>query len=260
MSHRKINNVGYKKYYPMSTNEDSTFCHYCGQEAGINVQLTWDHVPALNVMIPRELQGIRKVLIRACSECNGLASDTPHLDYLERHFWLKSKLLSRYKKLLISFDGVMICTEELDEYLSAVVFNHSITYESVLKRIGFGIKDIDDVDSPVLSLANKEGKRIKDILQEYLYSSPKASSDDEEDNDELYDNISRINIADEFVEDSFPYPYQEFISSEWKKWQVNILMMMQHFLLGVTHIQTELCLSYYLKYHHLNIMESHGQL
>lgn len=97
MEHRKVNNVGYKRIYPMSFSEDDTFCHYCGRSASSNLALHWDHVPALNVRIPEEYgiqHDIRRTLIRACAECNILASDVPHLDYLERHFWLKVSYLA----------------------------------------------------------------------------------------------------------------------------------------------------------------------
>lgn len=80
----------------MSEGKDDTFCHYCGREARVGLGLQWDHVPALNCAIPEDHQHISKTLVRACSECNLLASDIPHLDYLERHYWLKSKYLGRY--------------------------------------------------------------------------------------------------------------------------------------------------------------------
>ena len=65
--HRIVNNVGYKKIYPMSLSKDDGFCHYCGRLESTIVNLEWDHVPALNVKIPTEYGiefGIKKVLVR----------------------------------------------------------------------------------------------------------------------------------------------------------------------------------------------------
>lgn len=48
-NHRIVNNVGYKKIYPMSLDDDEGFCHYCGRCASQSLALHWDHVPPLNV-------------------------------------------------------------------------------------------------------------------------------------------------------------------------------------------------------------------
>lgn len=174
MSHRIINNVGYQKIYPMSLCEDDSFCHYCGRKPDILRALHWDHVPALNVRIPEGYDEIRKTLVRACSECNGLASDLPHLDYLERHFALKTLLIQRYHKLLL---GITTSAEELGlaleaQFLRACVHNLTVLREQILAAIGFGIHDLQQIESPFLKRKNAEGKTLAALLLEYLTAAP----------------------------------------------------------------------------------------
>jgi hypothetical protein len=171
----------------MSRVEDDTFCHYCGQEASPEVGLEWDHVPALNVAIPEYLSELRKTLIRSCGECNKLASDVPHLDYLERHFWLKGALLRRYKRLLLNFDGKFVSTDELDGMLSAVVTNGIRHYKETMFRIGFGIKDTSDIESPTLNLRNRAGVLLKTALEDFLYGLPTEEDDSELKLEETYE-------------------------------------------------------------------------
>ncbi|HIF9093899.1 TPA: hypothetical protein ACX6NR_002873 [Photobacterium damselae] len=205
MPHRKINNVGYKKLYPMSLIDDDSFCHYCGARASITVQLQWDHVPALNVKIPEGCEGIHKTLIRSCAECNNLASDVPHLDYLERHFWLKVALLRRYKRLLLAYDGTKVETKGLSDFLVATINNGEFKYKETMSRIGFGIKDVTEIDSPILSLKNKAGVKLSSALIDYLHGTP--CEDDDIDNDSS-DGLFK------YVDEELglpPYPYSDFI-------------------------------------------------
>lgn len=207
MNHRVVNDVGYKKIYPMSLFEDDTFCHYCGRSADVNLQLEWDHVPALNVSIPEEFNEIRKTLVRSCRECNSLASDTPHLDYLERHFWLKAAYLRRYKKLLVNGKRKDTKVAEYDDYLSAVISNGDFMYESILRAIGFGVKEIEQIESPILQVKDKTGKKIENVLLDYLIGIPTEEDDDIEDgfivDDGYLDNDN--DIGDK------PYTLNEFL-------------------------------------------------
>jgi hypothetical protein len=208
MTYRVTNNVGYKKIYPMSLMDDETFCHYCGRTAGIYLQLEWDHVPALNVKIPEEygLQfDIRKTLIRSCSECNGLATDTPHLDYLERHYWLKTAYLRRYKRVFVEGDPSKIKTVNLDIPDSKVP-----DLWTLLTMLGFGIKDVSLIHSPILEIRNKiTTKKIESLLIQYLTVTP-HDIDEEELMDDVIDevddhlNLNRepdIQFLEEFIFD-----------------------------------------------------------
>jgi len=172
MSHRILNNVGYRKIYPMSTFEDSTFCHYCGRKASLELRLEWDHVPALNVKIPEGCEDIRKTLVRSCNECNGIASDVPHMDYLERHFWLKAAYLRRYKRFLVNYNGKTLDTDGVTGYLLAAMKNADIRYEEILNAIGFGIKHIEQIDSPILQVRVKSNRLLANIISEYLHGIP----------------------------------------------------------------------------------------
>ncbi|WP_346350594.1 hypothetical protein N2M06_09100 [Oceanimonas sp. AH20CE76] len=205
MNHRKINNVGYKKIYPMSLHEDTTFCHYCGRKASVVLQLEWDHVPALNVKIPIEYDEVKKTLVRCCSECNSLASDIPHLDYLERHFWLKAAYLRRYKKLIVNDGNLAKKSEENNDYLNAVIENEKIKYESILSAIGFGIKSIDQIKSPILDVRTRSGRKVENILIEYLSGIPI------EDEDDYSINIEKTSPSATENLDRKPYKLEEFI-------------------------------------------------
>ncbi|HAS6168094.1 TPA: hypothetical protein I7158_20835 [Vibrio vulnificus] len=206
MSHRIINNVGYKKIYPMSLFDDDSFCHYCGQKPSPEVRLEWDHVPALNVSIPDYLEGIRKTLIRSCDECNRLASDIPHLDYLERHLWLKGALLRRYKRLLLAYDGETVSTKGLDDMLTATVVNGHFRYEETMRRIGFGIRDISDIDSPILALKNNAKIKLSAALTSFMFGIPT-----EEEDDKLSENLDMLDSDGEIDLGLPPFPYSDFI-------------------------------------------------
>lgn len=197
--HRIVNNVGYKKIYPMSSCEDDTFCHYCGRKASIELALHWDHVPALNVKIPPELVDIRKTLVRSCNECNLIASDVPHLDYKERHFWLKESYLIRYRTLLLAEGGQVGDVSHLDSYLTAVTKNENIRYLNILSAIGFGISSIADIESPILERKNVSGKKIKDVLSDHLYCPYSLEDEDEDEAPPLIDEDEAISIY-EFIE------------------------------------------------------------
>ncbi|MEZ9709303.1 hypothetical protein AB4254_11545 [Vibrio breoganii] len=208
MSHRKINNVGYKKLFPMSLFEDATFCHYCGRKANPETQLEWDHVPALNVTIPdiADCEHIRKTLIRSCRECNALASDHPHLDYLSRHLWLKGALIRRYKRLLLAFDGTEIDTSGLDPLLTATVNNNEFKYDETMHRIGFGIRDVSEIDSPILNLRNKAKIKLREALTAFMFGIPT-----EDDDDKPTDDIIRLDSDGENQLGLPPYSYPEFL-------------------------------------------------
>lgn len=203
MSHRIQNNVGYKKIYPMSNSEDDGFCHYCGRKPSITRSLEWDHVPALNVKIPPDCNEIRKTLVRSCKECNIIASDFPHMDYLERHFWLKGAYLRRYKRLLLNEGTEDIDTNQMNGYLRAVVKNGDIQHQEILNAIGFGIREINQIESPILALRTKKSKRILEhIIIEHLHGVPDIEDDDEP----LLDVITQKD------EDSVPpYHVKEFV-------------------------------------------------
>lgn len=156
----------------MSFCEDDTFCHYCGRYPSIGNGLEWDHVPALNVKIPEDCDGVRKTLVRSCRECNSMASDIAHLDYIERHFWLKAAYLRKYKKILVNEGDYGEESDYEDSLLRGVIFNAKKNYEDILYAIGFGIKSIDEIESPVLNLKTKSKKRISSLLLGYINGSP----------------------------------------------------------------------------------------
>ncbi|WP_027672622.1 hypothetical protein [Rheinheimera baltica] len=208
MSHRIVNNVGYKKIYPMSLYEDDSFCHYCGRSPDILNQLEWDHVPALNVKIPEDYTDIKKTLIRACKECNGLASDVPHLDYLERHFWLKTAYLRRYKRLIMNEGAVEEEASLDDPYLNATINNAKLRYQQLLDGIGFGIKDISQIDSPILEVRTKKGRKISNLLVGHLRGFP--SEQDEQDEEELKTKKNET-IVDSAHETSGYCSYDDFV-------------------------------------------------
>lgn len=212
MSHRIVNNVGYKKLFPMSLFEDDTFCHYCGRAADILNPLEWDHVPALNVKIPEEYSDIKKTLIRACRECNGLASDVPHLDYLERHFWLKAAYLRRYKRFLVCEGLSDDINNHDDPYLRAAINNSQLRYQQLLDGLGFGIKDISQIDSPILNVTTKKKRKISTLIIGHLRGFPS----EQDDNDEPEIKINK-SIEYNTVEDSHFCTYDhfvEFVASE----------------------------------------------
>lgn len=206
MSHRIVNNIGYKKLFPMSLFDDGSFCHYCGQKSSPEVQLEWDHVPALNVTIPDYVEGIRKTLIRSCGECNRLASDIPHLDYLERHLWLKGALIRRYKRLLLAFDGTSVSPQGLDDYLTATIKNGQFRYEETMRRIGFGIRDISDIESPILHLKNNAKVKLSEALTAFMFGVPT-----EEDDDKPSENLHLLDSDGEVDLELPPFPYNDFI-------------------------------------------------
>ncbi len=204
MSHRIQNDVGYKKIYPMSNDEDSTFCHYCGRKADITRRLEWDHVPALNVKIPEYGTEIRKTLIRACGECNRLASDLPHMDYIERHLWLKGAYLRRYKRILVNEGCEGVEVKDVTGFLLAFLKNSKIQYEELLKAIGFGICSIDQIESPILQVRTKKGRKIEYIIMDHLYGGPLDDSDDEP------EDLGKIVVEEEDL-GAIPYLVDEFI-------------------------------------------------
>jgi hypothetical protein len=202
MSHRIVNNVGYYKIYPMSFGEDLTFCHYCGRKSGVDVQLEWDHVPALNVRLPFDADDLRKTLVRSCSECNQLASDIPHVDYLERHFWLKAAYLRKYKNILLN-DNIFRGDNDTKGFLKAYIENAKIKYYELLRGVGFGIKSIDEIDSPILNLKTKSNRVLLDVIDCYLYY-PLVDDEDKPiepvDIPELEVAIEECCSMDEFIE------------------------------------------------------------
>jgi hypothetical protein len=212
--HRVINNVGYRKVYPMSRDEDSSFCHYCGREPGLELRLEWDHVPPLNVSIPEEfMYEVRKTLIRSCDECNRSASDLPHMDYLERHFWLKQRYLDHYKKLIISEGAKFVDREMFSGYLLAAMDNYDLKFEQIMTSIGFGIKCVDEINSPVLDLKTKGGQTIKDLLFDYLYGGPDVDEDEDEDNQTDH-YIKNTSGDDEEIEYCSYSEFVEFLVGE----------------------------------------------
>lgn len=163
----------------MSVGEDSTFCHYCGRKAGLELQLHWDHVPSLNVKVPPEYTHlIKKTLVRACSECNLMASDHPHMDYIDRHIWLKHEYLQTYKKLLLSGKHDLLVAEKND-LLAPYINNSIVRYEEILYAIGFGLADLSQIKSPILDMKDNNGNYFRDILNKYL-SLPIIQDDSDE--------------------------------------------------------------------------------
>ena len=208
MSYRQINNVGYKRIYPMTLAEDNTICQYCGRHARIGLQMTDDHVPPLNCKFEDGLHRVvKKTLIRACSECNGIASDKPHADYLERHLWLKAAYLRRYKRLLLNYNGDKDSVKDGD--LKAYLNNIDYNYEEVLRMIGFGIKNVEQIESPILNLKNQKKQKLSDVLISYLYGWPHEDDEDEVKN-EPEQSLSTLEIQTENL-DVIVCPFDEFI-------------------------------------------------
>jgi hypothetical protein len=210
MEHRKNNRDGYKKIFPMSLFEDATFCHYCGRTVSPDLALQWDHVPALNVRIPEEYGvefAIRKTLVRSCSECNNLASDTPHLDYLERHIWLKASYLRRYKTVLINANP-----DDKDELVSVTGKKSSLGFQELLNMLGFGLKSEELINSPILKIKNKpSGRLVESLIAEHLTGSPHEI--DEEDKDEpIYDPPQNEEIKKQQLTTVF---LRDFLLDEW---------------------------------------------
>lgn len=117
---------------------------------------------------------MRKTLVRACAECNGLASDLPHMDYLERHLALKMLLIQRYHHLMLSAENR---SEDLGidtdaSYLNAVIKNHAVLRQQLFSAIGFGIHDISQIESAFLKRKNAEGKTLESLLLAYLTAAP----------------------------------------------------------------------------------------
>lgn len=211
MEHRTINRDGYKKIYPMSLSEDDTFCHYCGRKASSELALHWDHVPALNVRIPEEYGiefDIRKTLVRSCAECNLLASDTPHLDYLERHIWLKAKYLRRYKSVLINANP-----NDKDELVSITGKKSSLGFQELLSMLGFGLKTEELINSPILKLKNKpSGRLVKYLIAEHLTGSPHEVDEDDSKEEYFYEPKNDEDVEKQQLTTTF---LREFLLDEW---------------------------------------------
>lgn len=212
MEHRKQNRGGYKKIYPMSLTPDESFCHYCGRSVTPDLQLEWDHVPALNVRIPEEYGiefDIKKTLVRSCSECNSLASDVPHLDYLERHLWLKARYLRRYKSVLTDTSP-----KDKDEVTDVTGKRSSIGFHSLLTMLGFGLKEESQINSPIMEVINKPSRRkIKNLIAEHLTGSPHDTDDEIEAEPEVSfrEEISQTEGINTVTVDEM----KEFILDEW---------------------------------------------
>ena len=211
MEHRKNNKDGYKKIYPMSLSEDDTFCHYCGRKVSSELALHWDHVPALNVRIPEEYGiefDIRKTLVRSCAECNILASDTPHLDYLERHIWLKAQYLRRYKSVLINANP-----NDKDELVSITGKKSSLGFQELLSMLGFGLKTEELINSPILKLKNKpSGRLVKYLIAEHLTGSPHEVDEEEAKEEYFYEPQNDEDIKKQQLTTTF---LREFLLDEW---------------------------------------------
>ena len=76
-------------------------CFYCGLPAP-----TVDHVPPLNKVadLLMEYESLNYVKVPSCQECNGLASDYPHLDIHTRQKYIKQKIKKKYLKYIKSAD------------------------------------------------------------------------------------------------------------------------------------------------------------
>lgn len=194
----------------MSLGEDDTFCHYCGRKASPDLPLHWDHVPALNVKIPEEYgiqHDIRRTLIRACAECNILASDVPHLDFLERHFWLKAKYLRRYKSILVNEDPTACEETELKN-----IARKKPTIKILLEMLGFGVKDIELIKSPIIEVKNKPTKKkLSTLIIENLTFSP---HDIEEDEAEELILLEEAVVPDDIYIPDFDFLFELIISEQ----------------------------------------------
>lgn len=187
----------------MSVAEDSTFCHYCGRKASLELQLHWDHVPSLNVKIPLDyLHLVKKTLVRACSECNLRASDRPHMEYIERHIWLKNEYLRVYKKLLLSgkHESHSVANNDL---IAPYINNSIVRYDDILHAIGFGLTDLSQITSPIINQKDLNGNYLRDILCKYL-SMPVISDDtddsvNESPNLDLFFNVLQTDFSDDHV-------------------------------------------------------------
>lgn len=174
----------------MSVREDSTFCHYCGRKATPDLELQWDHVPSLYIKIPREyIKLIKKTLIRACAECKKMSLDQPHIEYLDRHIWLKNEYLQTYESLLLTGQHISPITEKND-FINEYNGNPLVSYEEILSLIGFGLADLSQISSPILNLKDNNGNYLSDVLNKYLSLPIIQNESDELDNPLL--NIDRF--------------------------------------------------------------------
>ena len=106
--------------------------------------------------------------------------------------------------MLLSVGPKDIDTKNMTGYLRAAVENYDFMYKDILMAIGFGIKNIDYIESPILKLKNIDGKVLEDVLLGFLYGEP--FTDEEED-------VSDIDEVEEGIDYcSFPR-FIEFLLS-----------------------------------------------
>lgn len=178
-NHRTVNNVGYKKIHPMSDHNDRSFCHYCGKKSIDHVKITEDHVPPLNVKIPEEYKHLlKKTLIPACSECNSLAGDTPHMDYLERHLWLKGRYIRRYKRKILR-------PRSSKPYNSRSSTFDTHAFEECMVAIGFGIIDCNQIKSDLLHRITYSGIPLWMEVNRYCNGAPSLDDQETEEDTEI---------------------------------------------------------------------------
>lgn len=125
-------------YQIFVTHKDNRYvCFYCGLPAP-----TLDHVPSLNCiedlrMVHNE-EDINYLKVPACSECNSMAGDIPHLDIWERRDFLKERIRQKYKKDINFRDWYDDELDTLADNLKReVVGRLKLKYE-VISRLLFG--------------------------------------------------------------------------------------------------------------------------
>lgn len=110
-------------------------CFYCGLPAP-----TVDHVPPLNKVadLLMEYESLKYIKVPACQECNGIASDFPHIDIYERQEYIKKKLKKKYQKYIKSMDWEEDEIEQLGYRMKQqVIASMSIKY-LVAYRLTYG--------------------------------------------------------------------------------------------------------------------------
>jgi hypothetical protein len=110
-----------------------------------------------------------------------MASDIPHLDYIERHFWLKCAYLRKHKWLLLN-DGAPSNKKDINGFLLSYINNAEVLYEELLQGIGFGIRCIEEIESPILNLKTNSKRILSNVIFDYL-NYPLVEDEDEDDLD-----------------------------------------------------------------------------
>ena len=133
----------YKLYCP---NDDFRyFCHYCGMPAP-----SLDHVPPLNALpsLLMEYEKLNYIKVPCCNECNSIAGDYPHTDFIERQKYIKEKLKKKYQKYIKSPDWEDYEISELGYRMKQLIeatmsIKYLVAYRLTYgEELNFNIKDL----------------------------------------------------------------------------------------------------------------------